>query len=284
MLRRVLRALLLLAVVPVGVAWAGEQIIVVEQQYNIVEQAKDGPQAKDIRQVLYIHKDIMCIDEYGGKDNKPTESIVLDLKNKKIVNLNHLDKRKVTEDFDARRKRIERRKKNAEEDRAAQPPGPQRDKLDKLYRALLDDKRHFALAPEPGPGKTILGVNCKPVKVLAEGEPDYAPLEAQLHPDLVLPYDNADVLFLLQIIGEKMADFLRKQKDTFKHVPMELHLDLAAGGKLDTNVLKVIQVEQQSLDLTMRGTLGSPFVIPENYEEQQRRPAPKPDKKDERPD
>jgi hypothetical protein len=284
LLRGVLSVLLaLLALLPAA-AWSGDQVLVIEQQYNIVEQAKDGLQAKDIRQKLYVHKDMVCIDEYGGKDDKPTESIILDLKNKKIVNLNHVDRKKVTEDFDARRKRIERRRKNAEEDRAAQPPGPQRDKLDKLYRALLDDKRRFALAQDPGPAKTFLGVECKPIKVVAEGEPDYVPLEAYVHPEQVLPYDSAEVLFLLQIIGEKMADFLRKHKDTFRHVPMELHLDLAAGGKLDTKVLSVTKVDQASLDAGARGTLGSPFVIPDNYEEQPRRPPARPEKKDEKPD
>src|SRR5438874_3493222 len=117
---------------------AGEAVIVVEQDYNIVEQGKDGPTAKDVRQKLYIHKDMVCIDEYGGKDGgQPTESIIIDLKNKKIINLNHMDKKKVTEDFEARKKRIDKRKRNVEDDLAAQPAGPQRDKIVKLYQALL---------------------------------------------------------------------------------------------------------------------------------------------------
>lgn len=261
---------------------AGEQVLVVEQDYNIVEQGKEGIQAKDVRQKLYIQKDIICIDEYGGKDGKITESIILDMKDRKIINLNHMDKKKVTEDFDARRRRIERRKKNAEEDLAAQPAGPQRDKLDKLYRALLDDKRRFAIAPDSGPVKQLVGAECKPVKIVADGEKDYVPLEAYAHPTLELPYDNAEVLYLLQIIGEKMADFLRKHKDVFKHVPMELHLDLAAGGRLDTKVVSITKMDAGSLDAA-RAPLGNPFIIPAGYDEQQRRPAPKVDKK-ERPD
>lgn len=283
LLRGFLGTLVVLLAAAAG-ARGGDQVLLVEQEYNIIEQGKEGVQAKDIRQKLYIHKDLICIDEYGGKEGKLTESVVLDLKNKKIINLDHADKTKVTEDFDARRKRIERRRKNAEEDLAAQPAGPQRDKLDKLYRALLDDKRRFALAPEPGPAKTFLGLECKAVKVIAEGEEGYVPLAAHLHPDLELPYDNADVLFLLQIIGEKMADFLRKHKDTFAHVPLELHLDLAAGGKLDTKVLSVSKVEQAAMDPGARGALGSPFSIPDGYEERQRRPTSKTEKKDERPD
>jgi len=283
-----LTALLVLLAAGMGLypssAWASDQVLVVEQQYNILEQDKEGVQAKDVRQKLYFHKDMICIDEYGGKDGKLSESFILDMKEKKIINLNHTDKNKTTEDFEARRKRIERRRKNAEEDLAAQPPGPIRERLVKLNRALLDEKRRFALAPDPGQPQTILGLECKPAKVIAEGEEGYVPLQAWLHPDLELPHENAEVLFLLQIIGEKMAAFLHKNKDIFKRVPMELHLDLAAGGKLDTKVLSVTKVEEKGLDLGARGNLGLPFVIPADYEERQRRPMPRVEKKEERPD
>jgi len=249
----------------------GEQVLVVEQDYNIVEQGKDGPTAKDVRQKMYIHKDMVCIDEYGGKDNgKPTESIIIDLKNKKIINLNHIDKKKVTEDFETRRKRIDKRKKNTEDDLAAQPAGPQREKIVKLYRALLDDKRKYALATDAGPTKKLANVDCIPVKVIAEDIPDYVPFEGYLHPEIELPYDSADMLYLLQIIGDKMADFMRKHKETFKRMPMELHLDLAAGGRLDTKVVSVTKTEKSALDAAERGNLGSPFVVPEGYDEKSR--------------
>ena len=206
---------------------------------------------------------MICIDDYGGKDGKLTESVILDMKNKKIINLYHADKNKVTEDFDARRKRIERRRKNAEEDLAAQPPGPQRDKLEKLYRALLDNKRRFALAPDPGPPKTLLGLECKPVKVIAAEEEGYVPLLRLSAPRIGTAPENAEVLFLLQIIGEKMTAFLHKHEDIFKHVPMELHLDLAAGGKLDTRTVSVTKVADKDLDLAARGgpwATRSPFL------------------------
>lgn len=260
---------------------AGEQVLVLEQDYNIVEHSKEGPTAKDIRQKLYISKDIVCIDEMGGKDGKMTESIIIDLKNRKIVNLNHMDKKKVTEDFDTRRKRIERRKKNAQDDLDNQPAGPQRDKLEKLYRAMLDDKRRFALAADAGPSKELLGVSCQPLKVVSEDDANYVPFEAFLHPSLELPYDNAEVLFLLQIIGEKMSEFLKRNKETFKRVPMELHLELAAGGRLDTKIISVNRMEKSALSaITNRGSLGSPFNIPEEYEEKARRLPVTPEKKD----
>src|SRR4051812_15131897 len=164
---------------------AGETVIVVEQDYNIVEQGKDGPNAKDVRQKLYIHKDMVCIDEYGGKEGgQPTESIIIDLKNKKIINLNHMDKKKVTEDFEARKKRIDRRKKNVEEDLAAQPAGPQRERVEKLYRALLDDKRRYVLAKDDGKTKKIANVDCVPIKVVTEDVADYVPFEGYLHPEI----------------------------------------------------------------------------------------------------
>lgn len=263
---------------------AGEPVLVVEQDYNIVEQGKGGPTAKDVRQKMYIHKDMVCIDEYGGKDaGKPTESIIIDLKNKKIINLNHLDKKKVTEDFETRKKRIDKRKKNVEDDLAAQPAGPQRDKVEKLYRALLDDKRKYALAKDAGATKKLANVDCTPVKVIADDVPDYVPFEGYMHPEIELPYDSADMLYLLQIIGEKMAEFMHRHKETFKRMPMELHLDLAAGGRLDTKVVSVTKTEKSALDASGRGGLGSPFAIPEGYDDKSRA-IPRVENKNDKPD
>jgi hypothetical protein len=266
-------------------AHGGEDVLVIEQNYNIVEQAKGGVQAKDVRQKMYLSKDRICIDEFGGKDaSKPTESILLDFAERRIVNLNHETKTKVTEDFDTRRKRIEKRRKNAEEDLALQPPGPQRDRLIKLYRPMLDQKRRFALDPNPGDDKTLLAAKCRHVKVIAEEEPGYVPFDGYFHPDLDLPHDNADVLFLLQIIGEKMADFIRKNRDAFKRVPMELHLDLAAGGTVDSRVTAIEKLDLAAVERAPRGGLGGPFAVPADYNEQARHLPVRPDKKADRPD
>ncbi|HYG74172.1 MAG TPA: hypothetical protein VEK08_04125 [Planctomycetota bacterium] len=278
-----LRTITLIALIAALTGRAAETVLVVEQDYNIVEMGKEGPTAKDIRQKLYIHKDMVCIDEYGGKDaGKPTESIVVDLKNKKIINLNHIDKKKVVEDFEARRRRIEKRKKDKQDDLDAQPAGPQRERVEKLYRALLDDKRRYAFDKSAGAAKTLAGVNCQPVKVIADDVPNYVPLEAYLHPDIELPYDNAEMLYLLQIIGEKMSEFMRRNKESFKKLPMELHLDLAAGGRLDTKVVSFEKVDKDRVTSNLRGALGSPFVIPENYDETRRVAAPP--KTNDRPD
>ncbi len=72
---------------------------------------------------------------------------------------------------------------------------------------------------------------------------------------------------------------MRKHKETFKRLPMELHLDLAAGGRLDTKVISVTKTEKSALDVSGRGALGSPFSIPEGYDEKSH-VAPRGDKKD----
>ena len=268
---------------------ASDEIMVIEQDYNIIEQSKGGAQARDVRQKLYIHKDFICIDEFGGKQeqNAPTESIMLDFKNRKIINLDHSLKKSVTESFDERRRRIESRKKQIESDLSDMAPGAQKTRAEKLYFALLDDKRRFALSKDPGADKTIGEAVCKQVKVIVEDAPEGAPFEACLHPSLELPYDNTEVLYLLQIIGKRLAEFLHQNKETFKYVPMELHLDLAAGGRLDTKVIRVALTDNSKLDFTSRGKLGSPFDVPTDYEERQKKPGPKTEKNDgsqERPD
>jgi hypothetical protein len=253
-----------------------EDIMVITQDYNIVEQGKDGPQAKDIRQIIYIKREFVCIDEMGGTvgSEKVTESILLDLKNRLIINVNHLDKKKIIETFDERRRRIDEKKKIAREDIKALDAGPQRTKVEKLYRALLDDERSFTLIPRAGPKQEIAGVSCDQVKVHSD-RPDYIPLEACLHPEIDLPYDNTEVLYLLRIIGKHMADFLRENRETFKRVPMELHLDLAAGGRLDTKVVSIKQTTTDKLDHSARGSLGNPFDIPAEYSDVNKKP-PKP--------
>jgi hypothetical protein len=266
-------------------AHAADDVLVISQDYNIVEQGKEGPTAKDVRQILYIRKDFVCIDELGGTQGseKVTESIMLDLEHKLIINLNHLDKRKKIDTFDERRKRIEDKKKVARGDINDLAAGPQRDKVEKMYRALLDDDRNFDLIDKHLPRKDVAGVNCKQVKVHSE-KPDYIPFEACLHPEIELPYDNTEVLYLLFIIGKHMADFLHDNKETFKHVPMELHLDLAAGGRLDTKVVSVKQMTADKLDISARGALGNPFEIPADYADAKAKPPKKKDSEDKEKD
>ncbi|MGD0094008.1 MAG: molybdopterin-dependent oxidoreductase, partial [Planctomycetota bacterium] len=69
------RCAVLMASVVLTAAWltglrAADEVLVIEQEYNIIEQGKEGVKAKDYRQKLYIGKDVICIDDYGGKDGK----------------------------------------------------------------------------------------------------------------------------------------------------------------------------------------------------------------------
>jgi hypothetical protein len=261
---------------------ADDPVLVIEQDYNIIEGGKGGVQAKDERQKLYIHKDFVCIDEFGGADNlKPTETVLIDLKNRQIINLFHGTTEKVTVSFDERRKRIEKAKRIAREDLDAQPEGPQRDKMLKLYRALLDDERNFKLEQTPDDRKDLAGVVCQGVKITLADKADYMPAQMYLHPTLEMPYDNAEVLYLLQIIGEKLAGFLKANQATFRKVPMETHLELAAGGHLDTKVVSVAKTDRAKLGPDVR-ELGNPFEVPPDYKERAKKPPEMPN--DERPD
>ena len=253
----------------IGFAGAAENdVLVISQDYVILEQGKGGATAKDIRQNIYITRDFLCIDDLGGRQGgtEVAETIMVDLKNKLIINLDHKNKVKIVEGFDDRRKRLENLKKQNQGDIDALTPGPQRDKVERLWRAMLDDGRKFQLDPNAGE-KTLAGVKCKSLKISDAKQPDYVPFEASLHPDLELPYDNTEVLYLLKIIGKHLADYLRENKELFKKVPMELHIDLAAGGRLDCKVVDVKSTTTDKLDLTARGSLGSPFEVPSNYTE-----------------
>jgi len=79
-----------------------------------------------------------------------------------------------------------------------------------------------------------------------------------------MPYDNSEVLFLIKIVGEKMAQFLKSKPAVFSRVPMEMHLQTAEGGKLDTKVVNVTKMKLDAFDPKTR-PLGNPFVTPEGY-------------------
>jgi hypothetical protein len=244
-----------------------EDVLFIAQDYTILEQGKGGADAKDVRQNIYIRHDFLCIDELGGRQGSPqvVESIMVDLKNKLIINVDHQNKKKVVESFEDRRKRLEKVKKEKRDDIEALSAGPQRERIEKLFRAMLDENRKFQI--ENGEEKELAGVKCKTLKISDSKQPDYVPFEAALHPEIELPYDNTEVLYLLKIIGKHLADYLHENKETFKKVPMELHIDLAAGGRLDCKVVDVKRTTSDKLDLSARGTLGNPFEVPANYTE-----------------
>lgn len=242
---------------------ADEDLLIVEQDYNIAEAAKDF-NAKDIRQILYVTREYLCIDEFGDGGKTPTESYIIDMKNKHIVNLDHVNKQILLDEaFEDRRKRIVESRKQTEEDVAAMPEGKQRDRLIKLYRAMLDAGREFKTEVLPEK-KTIAGEACQVIRVSDSKDEKYVPLEVAVHPTLDMPFDNWEVLFLLKIIGEKLSNALHEKVALFDRVPMEMHIDLAVGGKLDTKVISVKKLKRNEFDPKSRA-LGDPFAMPADY-------------------
>ncbi len=256
---------------------AAEEILVIEQDYKIIEHGKNGPEPRDIRQKMYLAKDWVRIDEYAGLGKSPSETYLIDFKTKLIINLDNENLTKVTEKFKDRRKRIGKRKKNIEDDLKNMADGPQKDKTKEMYRALLDDNRKYQRvdakdqSKELAKTKKILDKKCELAEVIDKNDKSFKPLQVYLHPTLVVPYDSAEVLYLLQLIGANMAKFLQENDKVFKRLPMEMHLQLAAGGKLDTKVVSIEKTDSSSLNPELR-------KAPPGYREKKERKPPPPKK------
>lgn len=236
-----------------------EDVLVVEQDYNVVKTDK-VEESKDIRQKLYMSANWIRIDEYAGEGKSPSETFLIDLKKETITNLDNENLIKVTETFEQRRKRIENRETEARTSLKNQPDGKQKQDLEKLYKALLDEDRNFEMVRKKSEEKEIAKVKAECVWVVDGKNKDYAPLKAYLHPEIELPYNSAEVLYLLQIIGGHMKEFLTKNKSHFRRLPMEMELDLAVGGKLHTKVISVEKVNRDALDKGIN-------TVPDDYKE-----------------
>lgn len=247
---------------------ASEDIIILEQDYKILESStgnKGNPEAKDTRQILYITRDIVAIDEYGGDGTKPTETFLIDMVLKRIVNIDHTEKKiLINESFDERRAQIQRRMESVQT-QVDDPDSTKaiKDRFLKMYATMLDKQRDFVVADVEGT-KVIAGVKCKTVKVIDRKDAAYPALTLSLHPEMDMPYDNSEVLFLIKVVGEKMAQFLKSKQSTFSRVPMEMHIQTAEGGKLDTKVVKVTKMKFEAFDPKAR-EFGNPFEKPEGY-------------------
>ena len=255
---------------PGRAACRAEEVLVVEQDYSIVRRDREGVAAKDTRQKLYLAKDWLRIDEFRPDSRQPAETYLIDLTKRLIVNLDNENLTKSVESFEKRQERIEERKRKVRSDLENLPEGPQKEKTRELYRGLLDDRRSFKLVREKdAEKKTIADVECSPIKVIATDEPGYVPYSAYLHPEVELPYDSPEVLYLLQIIGARMRDFLAKNKGQLRRLPMEMSLDVAAGGKLHASVVSVSKVDRRKLDPNLH-------LVPEGYKEKAVPEPPKP--------
>jgi hypothetical protein len=254
---------ILAGVLPVVLAgWVGaEEVLVVEQDYNLVRADKEGPAGTDGRQRMCVAEDWIRIDEFAGTSKQPVETYLIDLEKKLIVNLDNEKLTKTVETFDQRRERLEQKKKKIRTDLDNLPEGPQKKKTEQLYRALLDDERSYKLvADKKAEKKKIADVECVPMKIVDQSSEGYEPMTAYLHPELEMPHNSADILYLLHIVGPHMRDFLNKNKSQCRRLPMELTADLPVGGTLHVQVTKVEKVKRDKLDPNL-------MSIPEGYKE-----------------
>lgn len=244
-----LPSLLIALLLAANFALAGEEageVLAVDQDYNLVTAAKG--EGKDVRQRMYIAKDWLRIDEFAAKGERPTESTIVDLQAQRIVTLFQdrdtdgiVKDFKRTVSFSQRRERIEERIRNLKADEENLPEGEGRKTWAELNRALLDEKRKFELAerkknPEV---KELLGAKAEKATVIDGREKKYTALTAWLHPEVAMPADSAEVLFLLQLIGPKLREFLDLNRECFKRLPLEMELDVVGGGTLRTKVTRV---------------------------------------------
>lgn len=256
-------ALLLVTALLLVASARAEDVLIVEQEYSIVELDKDA-KPRDIKQKLYLTKDWIRIDEFAGQGGAPSETFLIDFKNENIVNLDNQNMVKTEESFGKRRERIDARKEKIRED-LREMPDSEKEKTARMYKALLDDDRKFAMAKgEKEERREILNATCDRVVVYDKKEKTYEPMTVFLHPEIEVPYDNAEVLYLLQIIGRKTAEYLRENKKTFRKLPMEMDLELAAGGHLHTKVLSVEKTGKDKLDPALN-------QIPDGYKEPKRK-------------
>lgn len=262
-----LRGMFLLMAGAMVIPLRAEDVMVIEQDYNLVRPDKQGVEARDIRQKMYLTKNMLRIDEFGGASKQASESYLIDLKKRLIIDLDHENLTKLVETFEQRAARIGVRKQKIKDDIDALE-GPQKEKTERLYRALLDDNRSFELVQDKEENREVAGVSCKSLKVVDRNQPDYEPLSLYLHPKKELPYDSAEVLYLLQLIGGKMREFLNQNKEKFKQVPMEMTVDLAAGGTLRVKVVSLEETETEKLDPAL-------FLIPDYQDKSPRGPVQK---------
>ena len=238
-LRRCAAAILAAAALSFAFATAGAARaaeIIVTQKYSFA-QADDAEGTRDVVQRLYLGKEKILIED-------EVETVLIDLKGETITTYYHKRKTYLKETFAERRKRIEDAKADLRADMDQVVGTEQRKKLRKLYRYLLDDERRYRIdwpGGEQGEKATVAGVECRRVRVFDDdGNIVY---DGRVHPELEMPYESAEILYLMQIIGRKLADAI-KSDSGMKKLPMSLTLMSARGGTVKAEAIKVETVEK----------------------------------------
>jgi len=225
-----------------------DEVLVVEQFYRILKIGDGGVDPKYVKQKLYFHRDWMRIDDFADEQaTLPAETFFIDFKARKIYDEDNLSREIHVVTFEERREKIAQNIKDVQRDLKNMDDGPQRKKFLRLSYALLDQKRNYAQFVPPA--KTpVAGVACQVTEIFALDEPYKISCRIALHPDIELPCDYAEVLYLLKILGPGLREYLCRPPPLFHRLPMDLDLDLAVGGRLQFRVWKVERVRLNRLD------------------------------------
>jgi hypothetical protein len=209
--------------------------VIVTQKYAIA-QADDPEGTRDVIQKLYLGRNKILIED-------EVETVLIDMKAETITTYSHRRKTYSKETFADRRKRIEENKADLRADLNQVVGAEQRRKLLKLYRYLLDDDRRYRIewpGGEKGEFAKVAGVECR--RVCVRDEDGNLVYDGYVHPEIEMPCESAEVLYLTQIIGRKLADTIRSD-ERLKKLPMSLTLASARGGQLKAEVVRIEIVE-----------------------------------------
>jgi hypothetical protein len=227
-----------------------EDVLVVEQDYSAVDADRKSI-ARNVHQTMYLSPRWIRIDEFEAPNDQPSESIMVDLDKRILVTLTPTTDRssyyKVVESFSDRRARILQRVEKLKADLNSQPADTRPDFLRK-HQSALDGELEFKLQKGSAQdAKQIANTQSIPLTIQTGSSEATPPLKLYPHPEIRLPYESAEVLFLLHIVGGKMERFLREHKAEFQFLPLEMDLDLASGGRLTLIVKDVKRVARETL-------------------------------------
>lgn len=233
--------------VAVATLAAGEEVLVVEQEYR--EVAPTRSEGRDTRQILYFTAEAVRIEEYAQGPDEPTEVQWVNFKTERIERLwrNHGAWTLTAESFERRRERLQARVRKQTEDSAELPDGVQRAEAERLLSFRVDARRSYEAIHDKTMTKPILNAHTERVTVVDRKEDACKPLEGYFHPSLRLPCATGELLYLLDVIPEKLSHFLVRERETFDRVPGELKLRTSHGGWVETRLQRAERVSEQSV-------------------------------------
>ena len=256
-----------------GASDAAERVLVVEQNREVVKAGKDGFTGKDVLQKVYMTANWIRVDEHGGADGARSESRFIDFTKRQIITIDFPRRQKEVESFAEKQKGQEELRAQLEDDLEHMSDGPQKTKMAELWKGLLDGKRKFETlqgkkageAREAPASKRIAGANCDHAIVRDKKDRSYHAISVYLHPTVKMPCRSAEALYLLELIGAKLARFLEENSKVFGRLPMEMEIIVATGGRAHTQVTKVEWLDIEDLK-------DDPRWLPDFPAKRERRP------------